>query len=39
MAIVRVRKDVMLLRDKRDMDIIMVCKDVSLLRQMGSWLK
>jgi len=38
MAILRVRKDVMLLREKGDMAIVRVRKDARLLREMGTWL-
>jgi len=38
MAILRVRKDVMLLREMGDMDIVRVRKDARLLREMGTWL-
>ena len=38
MNIVRVRKDVTLLREKGDMAIVRVRKDVTLLREKGIWL-
>ena len=38
MAIVRVRKDVRLQRERRDMVIVRVRKDVLLLRERGAWL-
>jgi len=38
MVIVRVYKDVRLLRGKGDMAIVMVRKEVMLLRERGAWL-
>ena len=38
MALVRVRKDVMLLRERGDVVIVRVRKDVMLLRERGTWL-
>ena len=38
MAIVRVRKDVLLLRERGEMAIVRVRKDVLLLRERGKWL-
>jgi len=38
MAIVRLRKVVILLRERRDMAIVRVRKDVLLLRERGKWL-
>ena len=38
MVIVRVDKDVMLLRERWDMVIVRVRKDVMLLRERGTWL-
>ena len=37
MAIVRVRKDVRLLRENRDLAIVRVRKYVRLLRERGTW--
>ena len=38
MAVVRVRKDVMLLREREEMAILRVGKDVLLLKERGKWL-
>ena len=39
MAIVRIRKDVMLLRERVWMAIVRLRKDVMLMREGGTWLK
>ena len=38
MAIVKLREDITLLRENRDMAIVRVRKVVMLLRERGSWL-
>jgi len=37
-AIVRVRKDVRLLRENGDVSMVRLLKDVRLLRERGTWL-